>query len=76
VWLGRGRLAYVLLNARKHWVQSRSEAPPMRIDEASSGRWFQGWKRDPPLFARAVLALAGEAPDQKRREQARADETE
>jgi len=41
----RNTLAYVLLNVRKHWVQSRGTAPPVRIDEASSGRWFRGWKR-------------------------------
>jgi hypothetical protein len=41
----RKALAYVLLNARKHWAQRRGTAPPVRIDEASSGRWFRGWKR-------------------------------
>ncbi len=41
----RNALAYVLLNARKHWKQRRGIAPPVRIDEASSGRWFTGWKR-------------------------------
>ena len=41
----RNALAYVLLNVRKHWMQSRGTAPPVRIDEASSGRWFGGWKR-------------------------------
>jgi REP element-mobilizing transposase RayT len=43
----RNALAYVLLNARKHWVERRNAKPPARIDEASSGRWFRGWKRDP-----------------------------
>ena len=41
----RNALAYVLLNVRKHWMQSRRTAPLVRIDEASSGRWFSGWKR-------------------------------
>jgi len=40
----RAALAYVLLNARKHWVERRGAAPPVRLDEASSGRWFDGWK--------------------------------
>ena len=43
----RNALAYVLLNARKHWKERRGVAPPVRLDEASSGRWFQGWKRRP-----------------------------
>ena len=41
----RNALAYVLLNARKHWKERRGTAPPVRLDEASSGRWFAGWKR-------------------------------
>ena len=56
----RNALAYVLLNARKHWKERRGTAPPVRLDEASSGRWFAGWKRsigrdggtDPPEVAR------------------------
>ena len=48
----RNALAYVLLNARKHWKQRRGEAPPVRLDEASSGRWFEGWRREPPGGAR------------------------
>ena len=44
----RNAPAYVLLNARKHWTQRRGEAPPVVLDEASSGRWFQGWRREPP----------------------------
>ena len=43
----RNALAYVLLNARKHWVERRGAAPPARLDEASSGRWFEGWKKAP-----------------------------
>ena len=37
-------LRYVLLNVRKHWKQRNGKAPPLRLDEASSGRWFDGWK--------------------------------
>jgi REP element-mobilizing transposase RayT len=44
----RHALAYVLLNARKHWFERHGEAPPARVDEASSGRWFDGWSRPPP----------------------------
>jgi REP element-mobilizing transposase RayT len=43
----RNALAYVLLNVRKHWKQRRRAAPPVRLDEASSGRWFDGWRRRP-----------------------------
>jgi putative transposase len=39
----RAALAYVLLNARKHWRQRHGEAPPVRLDAASSARWFDGW---------------------------------
>ncbi len=56
----RSALAYVLLNARKHWKERRGAAPPVRLDEASSGRWFDGWKSpvgrssgsEPPEVAR------------------------
>jgi len=49
----RSALAYVLLNVRKHWRQRFRVAPPVRIDEASSGRWFDSWRlapanREPP----------------------------
>lgn len=55
----RNAIAYVLLNARKHWRQRFGQAPPVRIDEASSGYWFGGWKPgiqpsvlpDPPAVA-------------------------
>ncbi len=43
----RNALAYVLLNVRKHWRQRHGQAPPVKLDEASSGRWFTGWKRKP-----------------------------
>jgi hypothetical protein len=43
----RNALAYVLLNVRKHWSERKKTPPPERLDEASSGRWFEGWKREP-----------------------------
>ena len=43
----RNALAYVLLNVRKHFSQRRGAAPPVRLDEASSGRWFDGWRIEP-----------------------------
>lgn len=52
----RNALAYVLLNARKHWVQRTGTAPPVRIDQASSGAWFDGWSRGLQPF------LPGEPP--------------
>jgi REP element-mobilizing transposase RayT len=56
----RNALAYVLLNARKHWRERHGSPPPERMDEASSGRWFDGWRRavgllgwrEPPDVAR------------------------
>ncbi len=47
----RNAIAYVLLNARKHWREWKGQAPPVRIDAASSGRWFRGWRRDAPADA-------------------------
>ena len=45
----RRALAYVLLNARKHYCQRRRRMPPVVLDGASSGLWFDGWKgRGPP----------------------------
>lgn len=42
----RRALAYVLLNARRHAAQRRIalDRRPARVDPASSGRWFDGWK--------------------------------
>ena len=40
----RCALAYVLLNARKHGKERQGAAPPARLDEASSARWFGGWR--------------------------------
>ena len=55
----RNALAYVLLNARRHWRERHGAPPPERIDEASSARWFEGWRRapgtrEPPREARDV----------------------
>jgi hypothetical protein len=44
----RAALAYVLLNSRRHWFKRFGVAPPVLIDEASSGRWLTGWSRQPP----------------------------
>ena len=41
----RRALAYVLLNARRHWRKQNGVAPPLQLDAASSARWFNGWKR-------------------------------
>jgi hypothetical protein len=52
----RRALAYVLLNARRHsTTASRSSS----IDPASSGRWFDGWRRrssEAPRFANRPVA--------------------
>ena len=48
----RRALAYVLLNVRKHYFERRRRKPPVVLDGASSGLWFDGWKRpiaDPAL---------------------------
>jgi hypothetical protein len=44
----RRALAYVLLNARRHLAKRRhvSPAEPVRLDPASSARWFDGWRRE------------------------------
>ena len=45
----RRALAYVLLNIRKHYRQRRRRIPPIVLDGASSGVWFDGWRgRSPP----------------------------
>ena len=45
----RNAIAYVLLNVRKHGRKRQGHAPPVMIDAASSGRWFEGWRVDAPL---------------------------
>ena len=46
----RNALAYVLLNARKHFRERRGYRPA--LDAASSGRWFDGWGTSPPASGR------------------------
>jgi len=45
----RNAIAYVLLNARRQ-LAKRGRRPPAdgRIDPASSGRWFAGWRKAAP----------------------------
>jgi hypothetical protein len=45
----RNAIAYVLMNARRHLA---------RLDPASSGRWFGGWKRPTTAAARDAPAVA------------------
>lgn len=40
----RSALAYVLLNARRH---TSKPSRGLRCDPASSGHWFDGWRRQP-----------------------------
>jgi REP element-mobilizing transposase RayT len=54
----RNALAYVLLNARRHAAAlGDSLRRAARVDPASSGRWFDGWRsgietaHDPPAIA-------------------------
>ena len=48
----RNALAYVLLNARKHFGERHGRKPPVRLDAASSGLWFDGWKGTSPPLSR------------------------
>lgn len=43
----RNALAYVLLNARKHFFEARRRRPPAVLDVCSSGAWFDGWRAPP-----------------------------
>jgi len=55
----RNALSYVLLNVRKHWAQKTGAPPPVKIDEASSGAWFNGWSRRlQPLSSREPPCVA------------------
>ncbi|MBW1683458.1 MAG: transposase [Deltaproteobacteria bacterium] len=57
----RSALAYVLLNARRH---ASKTSRGLRCDPASSGRWFDGWRRRPevsPLQARLRSPPVAEA---------------
>ena len=44
----RNAIAYVLLNARKHAARGNRPLPRARVDPASSGRWFDGWRGRAP----------------------------
>jgi REP element-mobilizing transposase RayT len=52
----RNALAYVLLNARRH--AGRRAGKLGAVDPASSGRWFEGWRRSTGP-ARDAPAVAG-----------------
>jgi REP element-mobilizing transposase RayT len=56
-------LRYVLLNARRHAKQRR---PALKggpaLDRASSGRWFDGWQRQPPIRDRDEGATSARSP--------------
>lgn len=51
----RNAMRYVLLNARRHL---KTKPRSTRIDPASSGRWFEGWRRS----ARGLVAQARARP--------------
>ncbi len=61
----RNVLAYVLLNARRHAAKGGKRlSRVVRLDPASSGRWFEGWRwrpaadgPGPPLSRGAPVAL-------------------
>ena len=44
----RNAISYVLLNARKHFVEARARKPEVKLDVCSSGAWFEGWRHPPP----------------------------
>jgi len=50
----RNALAYVLLNARHH---ARRLATALRIDPASSARWFDGWRRQPAVAGQPAAVV-------------------
>jgi hypothetical protein len=51
----RAALRYVLLNARRHAAQARAAlGARVRLDPASSARWFDGWRRTAPGAPEAV----------------------
>src|SRR5262245_23077110 len=56
----RRALAYVLLNARRHWTKRHRTLPPVRLDAASSARWFDGWAstQAPPCTRSCEVAPA------------------
>jgi REP-associated tyrosine transposase len=56
-------LRYVLLNARKHVGKARAAvARVVRLDPASSGRWFDGWRRETVTIEARASAGPAEQP--------------
>lgn len=56
-------LRYVLLNARRHAAsESAALARPVRLDPASSARWFEGWKRTVPAASEAGATPVARPP--------------
>ena len=56
----RRALAYVLLNTRRHWAKRhRAATPPVALDLASSGRWFDGWRGPPEVPGKELAAARG-----------------
>jgi hypothetical protein len=59
----RHALRYVLLNARRHAAKARGIAAirgAVRLDPASSARWFSGWR--PQVFAQLIGPRAADLP--------------
>src|SRR5262249_2349349 len=56
----RAALRYVLLNARRHVGRLRAKLVGVRLDPASSARWFDGWKRE-------IRAVSDDSDDGRRR---------
>ncbi len=52
----RGAIRYVLLNAARHARRAGRGGRALRIDPASSGRWFDGWRRGKVERERAAAA--------------------
>lgn len=60
----RNALAYVLLNAGRHFAKSRrGQRPPARLGAASSARWFDGWK---PAWRARLEPPPGPGPSKSR----------
>jgi hypothetical protein len=59
----RTALRYVLLNARRHAAKARAAVSgPVRLDPASSARWFDGWKRERLPLTEEKDGASGDAP--------------
>ena len=56
-------LRYVLLNSRRHAAAAGATLrAPVRLDPASSARWFDGWKRWVPSASKMSTALMERPP--------------